>query len=333
MKLTTPVKHLKNDRPKAALIYNPHAGEKRRMIPSRAARVTLEDIKTLLNQYQIPVDYFPTKYSGHATKLAQEAAKKGYKLILAAGGDGTVGEVANGLVNSDATLGIIPLGSFMNVARMLSISTEIEKAIALIKIGRTRKIDLGMVLQLNGKDLSKPYFFMESAGLGLEAELHQYVHELEQGQLGAVKKIFKSYFEYYGRKATLIFDQQEIKTKAIIISISNGPYTGAGIPIAPKAKLNDHLLTITLFKMTKWELVNYFFKLIQSKRRYTPKVVTYQARQVEIQTKIPRSVHADARIYGQTPIKLSILPNALNVITGFPKLNETSALLKRTYLD
>src|ERR1700680_3095034 len=106
---------------KTALIYNPRAGTKRNILPDRILKITLEDIKNLLAQYQIPVDYFPTKYPGHATELARQLSQKGYKLILAAGGDGTVGEVANGLVGSETTLGIIPLGSFMNVAKMLSV--------------------------------------------------------------------------------------------------------------------------------------------------------------------------------------------------------------------
>ncbi len=318
---------------KAALIYNPRAGTKRKIFPSSVPRVTLEDIKILLKQYQIPVDFIPTKYPGHATTLAQQVVKKGYKLVLVAGGDGTVGEVTNGLVGTEATLGIIPLGSFMNVARMLSLPTELEKAIATIKIGRTRKIDLGSVTHLNGQDLAKPYFFLESAGLGLEAQLHEYLLELEQGDKKALIKIIKTFFEYYGRKATLKLDQKEIQTRAILITISNGPYMGASLPIAPKAKLNDHRLTITLFKMSKWELFNYFYKLIRTKQRYSHKVVTYQAKEVEILTKIKRTVHADARIFGQTPVKFTILPNALNVITGFPKIDEPSSLVKRTYLD
>lgn len=316
-----------------ALIYNPHAGSKRSMVPSRIPRVSLEDIKDLLTQYQIPVDYFPTEYAGHATKLAQELARKGYKLVLAAGGDGTVGEVTNGLIGTDVTLGIIPLGSFMNVAKMLAVPTEVEKAIAIIKIGQTRKIDLGCVTHLNGKDLKKPYYFLESAGLGMEAQIHEYLLALEKGEKTALIRIFKTVFEYYGRKTTLKLDQKEIQTRAILITISNGPYTGAGIPIAPSAKLNDHYLTVTLFKMTKWELFNYFFRLIRAQRRYSPKVVTHQAKEVQILAPIDRTVHADARLFGQTPVKFSILPHALSVITGFPKTGEISGLTQRTYLS
>src|SRR5258708_14378798 len=96
---------------KTALIYNSHAGKKRGLFSLFRGKLTaLEDIKELLTKYQIPVDYFPTKRPGHATQLASQCVKKGYKTILAAGGDGTVGAGANGLVGPDTTLRTQPLG-------------------------------------------------------------------------------------------------------------------------------------------------------------------------------------------------------------------------------
>lgn len=117
---------------KVLLIYNPLAGKKRKLLPMQTD-VTLEQIKDLFKQYQIPVDYAPTKHAGHATELAKQAVKK-YKMVIAAGGDGTIGEVMTGLVGSEVTLGILPLGSFMNIARMLSIPRDVEAAIMLMNI-------------------------------------------------------------------------------------------------------------------------------------------------------------------------------------------------------
>lgn len=316
---------------KYAVIYNPHAGTKRKILPNPTA-TSLEDIKHLLEQYQIRVEYFPTKYAGHATILAQELAKKGFNTILAAGGDGTVGEVANGLVKTEATLGVLPLGSFMNVARMLSIPLDIEKAVQLIKINRTRKIDVGVVNRLSGEKLDQPYYFIESAGIGLEAQLQEYFLELEKGDKKALFRIFKTFFDFYGHPGKITADGKEINTRAILVAVSNGPYTGANIPLAPKAKLNDHKLTLSLFKMSKWELLNYIFMITRTDKRYSRKVETLQAKKIRIETKVKRLVHVDARLYGETPVVFSILPSALNVITGFPEPGKSS-LVKRTYLD
>lgn len=316
---------------KYALIYNPYAGLKRKILPNPNA-TSLEDIKSLLERYQIPVDLFPTKYPGHATTLAKEVAQN-YHIILVAGGDGTVGEVVNGLANSNVTLGILPLGSFMNVAKMLSIPPDIEKAIMLIKIGRVRKIDLGVVTNLSGEKLAKPYFFLESSGIGLEAQLHENFTNLEKGHLSAIIQILRSFFDYYGHLATLEIDDQKLTTRATIINVSNGPYSGTALPIAPKAKLNDHRLTITLFKMSKFEIINYFLKLTRTGRRIGyQKIESHTAKKVKIITKVKRLVHADARLYGETPVEFKIAPNALNIITGFPDPS-SSALIKRTLLD
>jgi diacylglycerol kinase family enzyme len=74
-------------------------------------------------------------------------------------------------------------------------------------------------------------------------------------------------------------------------------------------------------------------KNLQLKRRLTPKIETHQGNTVKILTKVKRMVHADARLFGETPVELEIVPNALQVITGFPKPGDQPALVKRTYLD
>lgn len=244
------------------LIYNPHSGKKRRFF-GRNRQVALEEIKRLFDQYQIDVDYFPTKYPNHATKLAKEAVKEGYMGVIVAGGDGTIGEVANGLIESHISLGIIPLGSFMNVARMLAIPQELEKAVALIKIGRKRKIDMGIVIEMGGKSLDQPYFFLESVGVGLWAQLHQTVDEVEKGKWEGFIHFVSTCFGYYHHPATLSIDATSVSTKAVLITVSNGPYSAAALKLAPDAKLNDHLLTISLYKMTKFELLKYFYYLFR----------------------------------------------------------------------
>lgn len=333
---------------KAKFIFNPNAGMKRKLLPNPKTNTSLEDIKALLEQYQIPVDYSPTKGPGHATELAKNASKEGYKMVIVAGGDGTVGEAANGLVNSDVALGIIPLGSFMNISRMLSIPLDLEKAVMLIKIGRSRKIDVGQVtkiaevLEPTPKHIVKKaeekgakgegFYFLESAGLGLEAELHEYILEWERGDWKAVWKAVKALFQYYGHAAKITLDDRVIKTHATLIAISNGPYAGASLPLAPKAKLNDHRLTVSLFKMSVWEIIKYFLKAIRSGKKYSPKVEVHKAHTVRVETKVERLVHTDARLYGTTPVEFRIVPNALKVITGFPQNKDTS-LIKRTPLD
>ena len=321
------------DKPKKVkLIYNPHAGRKRSLF-AKGKSVSLEDIKGLLEQYHIPVDYAPTKRPGHATELAKESINEGYNLVLAAGGDGTISEVANGLVNSDMTLGLLPMGSFMNIARMLSIPRDLEKAIALIKIGRTRKIDVGVVTKLDGEKLSTPSYFLEGAGIGIEANFQHKFLDFERGNKKALIDLFHTLADTYNHPVKIYLDDEEMETKAIMVTVSNGPFTGAALELAPKAKLNDHKLTVSLFKMTKLELAKYFLHMKRNNKTYSPKIKTYQASKVKLITGRDSIIHADARVFGTTPAEFKILPSALNVITGFPKPGFDKALLKRTLLD
>ncbi|MDQ3099098.1 MAG: diacylglycerol kinase family lipid kinase [bacterium] len=324
----TPDKSIPN---KCKLIYNPNAGKKRKTFAGEKG-VALEEIKDLLVQYQIDVDLFPTKKAGHATKLAKDAIEEGYSTVLVAGGDGTVGEVANGLIGTDITLGILPLGTFMNVARMLSIPNDLEKAVLIIKNGRSRKIDVGCISHMSGKKLADSHYFLESAGIGIEAEFHQHFLEFENGSYSAIVSLVKKFIDNFRDKITLTLDDEEIKTFASLITISNGPYTGAALKVAPNAKLNDHRLTVSIFKMGHREIINYFMKLARVGAAESRKVVTHQAKTVKIASKNKLLMHADGRVFGTTPVEFSVIPNALSVITGFPKPEE-SALVKRTILD
>ncbi len=298
------------------VIYNPYAGAKRKFLPGTQTAAP-EDIKLLLERYQIPSDFFATQYPGHATVLAGEARKKGYKTVLAAGGDGTVGEVASGLVDTGICLGILPLGSFMNAVRMLSIPTDLERAVALIKTGKVRKIDVGIVSKLGGKRVDKPYYFIESAGIGLNAQLQQHILKLESGDIDGLTGALKTLFDFYSRKTSVTIDAQEVASRAAMITVSNGPFMATSLPVAPEAKLNDHKLTVSFYNMSKFEIIWHFLKALGTNNQPpSAKITRRQGKKVVIKTLSPKIIHADARVLGTTPVELRIKPNALNVITG-----------------
>lgn len=318
-------------KPRNILIYNPHAGKKRRLL-SIQENASIEFIKDLFDQYQIPIQFAPTKKIGHATQLAHEYRKKGFENIIAAGGDGTVGEVANALVGSDSNLGILPLGTFMNVARMLCIPTNLEMAVMAIKIGRIRKIDVGSITMLSGKTLSDPYYFLENAGIGLEAHLQRNVYDLERGNIRNILHIMKPFSNFYRPHTTIQVDGKSISTYAPFISISNGPMTGVSLKMAPNSKLNDHKFTLSLFHMSVREMILYFVNMRRTGRVFSAKVERFLGSHIKIVTRNKTYVHADARFFGTTPVEFDIIPNALNVICGFPQ-SAKNALIKRTYLD
>lgn len=316
---------------KAKLIYNPMAGKKRHLNPLQRV-VTLEYLRDLLDQYQIPVDYAPTKYVGHAIKLAKESVKEGYNLVIAAGGDGTVGEVINGLVGTKITLGILPLGSVMNNARMLAIPLDIEKAIQLLKIRRERKIDVGVITKLSGEKID-PFYFTEQAGIGMDAVMHEFVSSFfDKKRYGNIFRIIKTFLNFSSDIVSVYANDGKIKSSASLVIVANGPIWGPGLSLSPRTKLNDHQLTVSLYEMGKIELLRHILSLALGKKPQYRNVKSFETNKVRIESKYFKMVHADSRIYGETPVEFSIYPNALSVITGFPKEGESS-FKKRTYLD
>jgi YegS/Rv2252/BmrU family lipid kinase len=326
------VKRADENKSFARLIYNPFAGKKRQLVTIKDP-ITLETLKGLLDQYQIRVELSPTQYPGHATKLAREAIKKGQKLVIVAGGDGTVGETINGLIGEDVTLAIIPLGSVMNLARMLSIPNDPEKAVELIKIGRTRKVDVGAITKIDGAAMLTPHYFLEEAGIGLEAQLHYYLSGIfERRQYRLIGSLIQLIWSFFGHKAEVFLDGKSLETRATIVTVANAPFSFTGLSMSPLARLNDHKFTVSLWKMSKWEIIKHIIQLAIKGYVKTKKIKTYQAKKVRLLTKSPRIVHADARIFGTTPVEMEVVPNALNIIAGFPKPDDLY-LNKRTYLD
>jgi YegS/Rv2252/BmrU family lipid kinase len=318
--------------PLIKLIYNPNAGKKRKFL-GESDGISLDQILTFLQQYQLPVDLAPTKGPKHATELAKKAMSERYQSVIVAGGDGTISEVANGLVDTDIPLGIIPIGSYMNIPHMLSIPTDIEKAIAVIKIGRIRKIDVGVITNLNGEKRSGPFYFVEGSGIGVEAHVHREIKNLENGHITAMAPLLAYLFGFTSSEMTITTDDEKFTVHTGMVTVANGPFSGAALELAPGAKLNDHRLTVVVYKMRKRDYVKYFLHLLLTKKVYKRELKILKSKKVTISATPPMYVHADASLFGTTPVTYIIKPSCLQVICGFPTPNEKRMFISRTYLD
>lgn len=314
------------------LIFNPLAGRKRKFL-SISHGVSAQEIQSIMEQYQMPVDLVYTKGPNHATELAKNAKKEGYEMVVVVGGDGTVNEAANGLIDSNIPLGIIPTGSFMNIARMLSVPLNIEKAVALLKIRRMRRIDVGMLTKLDGEKLSKPYYFLESSGVGMEAHVHHLIKKMEAGDFLSFFRLVKQIYQSQPYKLSITADEQTIECKTNLVSITNGPFTGSTLKVAPDAKLNDHRLSVIIYKGKKIELIRHFLNLFFTQKTKKKELEIIKAKNITIKTDPKIFVHADASLFGTTPVNYKIKPSCLQVVCGFPTSSQESSLDSRTLLD
>lgn len=310
---------MKNVFKKYKLIYNPTAGQKR-LVAGLPANIGLNEAVNLLKRYKIKADVEETKYHGHAKEIAQSASRQGYDVVISAGGDGTISEIAGVLTGKRVVLGILPFGTYMNIPKMLHIPPDVEKAAALIRAGQVVKIDAGVIEELSGKKMSPAKYFFENSGIGFEAEMQKHFGRLEKGNWFAIFNLVKVIWYFYFYRARIILDKSaEIKTRASTIMVSNGPMTGAGLTVAPDAELDDHSLTVSVYKLSRWGVLKFVIGQKFGSQVYSRDIKRFKAKKVRIETRKPRLVHADSRIFGETPVEYSILPKALNVITGFSK--------------
>src|SRR5438105_11974800 len=192
-----------------------------------------------------------TEAAGHARVLAADAAKQGTKLIIACGGDGTISEVANGIIesNSEAELAILPGGTGSDFRRTLGLPTNIAAAARALRDGRTRVIDAGRVTFVNDAGERETRFFINVASLGMSTEV------LSRAASGEAKKWIPAFAP---RKLTgklsyaaatvqttlasspteiiLQLDEQaERRLRTAELAVANGRYYGGGMQIAPNA--------------------------------------------------------------------------------------------------
>jgi diacylglycerol kinase (ATP) len=294
---------------RTCLIINPTAGQK---VGLTTNALGLDDARALLERHGIGADILCTERAGHGTELARQAVQDGYRLVIAAGGDGTVAEVAEGLVGTDAQLGVLPLGSVMNVARMLGIPRDLNAATEVIKAGRVARIDVGMA-----RTQVRSSYFLEAAGIGIDAGLFAYFNQIDGGNWRSLKPLFKFMWRYRPRRLTVTLDGRPHKFRAMMVTVANGPYLGAALTLAPDARLDDSRFDVQVFtRFSKFELLRHLLSIAGGRRVYNPKVLTRHARTVEIEPQRPMMVHADSQPLGTTPARFEILPASLAVIVG-----------------
>ena len=175
---------------------------------------------------------------GDATRLAGEAARKGYYGVLACGGDGTVNETARALCSTGTALGILPAGSGNGLARHLQIPVDISLALKVIAADNVVDSDYGTV---NGR----PFFC--TFGMGFDAAVsHRFARQSRRGMLSYVKSAISEYVQYRPQTYTVSANGKLLTEKAFLIAVCNASQWGNNAYIAPEASITDGLLDITI---------------------------------------------------------------------------------------
>jgi diacylglycerol kinase (ATP) len=285
------------------VIVNASAGSKGG-VPTNGT--TTSDVDAVLHQVGIQTEIVESASASEASRLAAEAVRNRYDVVVAVGGDGTIGLVAAELLGSSTALGILPGGSIMNIPRMLGVPRDLPAAATVLATGVVRKIDVG-------EARGRPFF--ESASVGMNAAMFREAQRFDAGDHISILRAFWVAFRYRPARMEIELDEGVIRTRALTVTVSNGPYTGTGMTVAPDARLDDGCLDIRVFEhFSKWELIRHFASIAFGRRRYVPHISTHRSRFVRISSRHPLPARADARDLGTTPVEFGVLAGALHVV-------------------
>lgn len=256
------------------------------------------------------VDFAYTEYPGHATELAAQAVSSGFDIVVAVGGDGTVNEVAQGLIGTSATMGILPMGSGNGLARELCISMDILKSVRTLVEGNRQQID---VCQINSQQ------FLCTSGIGFDAQVADKMSKAtSRGFWRYIQLTIQESLAFKPFKIKMKVDGVLIEKPVFLVTFANASQFGNNARIAPNASMTDGLIDVVV--------VNPFNKIwlpvfgIGLFTRLIPKfrfVDCYRAKQIEMEFADSNFYHFDGEPGKLTvPARIKIDSEKLFVIGG-----------------
>jgi diacylglycerol kinase (ATP) len=333
----------------AELIYNPSGGQV-------VIKHELDNVVAFLERYEWSVTLRETSKPLEATELAHHAVNRGAKVVIAAGGDGTVNEVANGLVNTDVALGVLPVGTTNSWALQMGIpalnpmlpGTQAVKLIAALEeriahplpanyyrkvlLDAARVLVEGRTVAVDMGELSGRHFLMW-AGIGFDAAIAQSIPLKEKRALGSWAYVFptiESAYRYSGTDAWLNLDGKVIKVSTPLIAVSNIQLYGGMIAIGAKACVNDARLDVCIFKGSGFfTFVQQAMKVLSHRHLHDPKVEYHQCREIVVESARSLPVHVDGEPFTRTPVAIHTVPSSLKVMV--PKVLPANLFSPLTY--
>lgn len=284
------------------LIYNPSSG--RQVINQILGDIIL----SLQEKWNIHVQ--PTSQPGHAEKMASDPKSANYDIIVVAGGDGTIHEVVNGMMqlSKRPKLGIIPAGTANDIARSLQVPLDLLEACAFLKTERTRYIEVGRC---------EDRYFVNFLGFGLISTVSDQVADDTKSQFGHFTYYVKSLQHVRNQSvfhAKIETDEQTVETDAVMGYIANGRSL-AGIELFPESGLGDNQFEIIFVRDVKLsELVDVVFSYFRHGPLEGDAITRIQGTSFSITCDPPQLLDMDGEKTGVTPVSIELVPRALEVV-------------------
>ena len=293
---------------KTCVIFNPAArGEKARhfrdQLAALSSRVTLK----------------PTYAAGAGRPLATEAVREGFETIVAAGGDGTLNEVLNGIGDAPdglerCRIGVLPLGTINVFARELRLPTQFQAAWKIIEEGRERLLDLPQAEFVQDGRRQRRYF-AQLAGAGLDSRAIELVDWEQKKAIGPLAYVVAGFKALAGEKSRLTVTAGSFEASGELVLIGNGRYYGGSFELFPKADLQDGRLDVTVFPKVSWEvLVKSGWGWLTDQLHSAAGCQTCQAESFTLAAEGSVPLELDGDNVGHLPASFTVRRQALRVI-------------------
>lgn len=283
------------------IIFNPKAAD------GRGVR-KFSKVREWLNRQGISCGFHETRYAGHATELAREAAQRNVPQLTVMGGDGTITEVINGIVKTQVTLGIVPAGTGNDIARSLQIPlNDPLAALAVIQRGRVRRIDLGIE---DGR------YFVSILGVGFPALVAGEANKMKQvgGRWTFFLAVYKGLLRMKAAPLRIQLDDNSIEMRCSSVMILNTPYTGGGLWMSPKARMDDGFFDVVVVNnIGKLDLMWNFPKVYSGRHLLHPAFSLFRSSTVTIDSPELLLKMFDGEVHGVLPVHATIVRQAVKV--------------------
>lgn len=270
-----------------------------------------------LNEHKFDFEIELTKAPLHAGELAKEAIEKGYKKIVVIGGDGTLNETINGIMQSgrqsEIILGLIPEGGGNDFSMNFKLSNHIDKAIVILRKQKTQMVDIGKI---------ENFYFINALGLGFDALVAKISRRIKHlnGLPRYLTAVIRAMIKLKNFQAEISLDNCRLDQPFLLCSIGNGLSTGGGFLLTPEARVDDGLLDICLIrKVTRRRILSLLPHAIKGQHLKQPEVIIHQSRKIQVKSKQILPIYFDGELPTLTnphDFTIELLPAQINFIIG-----------------
>jgi diacylglycerol kinase family enzyme len=292
---------------RAKLIFNPSAGA------ARPSPIEIVDVIHEMQAWKLVPEAYLVEPGCDLPGVVQDALAQGFRMFVVCGGDGTISAVARSLAGTNATLGVIPIGTQNNTALSLNIPDDIPAAIAILRTGRRIKVDVGMATC--GK-ISTP--FLEACSVGLASSLFPSVDDIQHGNLAQIGNLLSTLASSPPSEIHMLLDdKQEIHDLGHVVLVSNMPYIGFHYQLGTVASFKDGLLDVLFFAdLNKLELLGYVLQGVGEGHPEDQRIQHFHVRRVDIDTHPSMPVMADGNALGEGLVRIEVRRRVLAVMAG-----------------